>query len=169
MAGVGNHKVQGIGEHAHDLLLHILRAVRQIDAVSQRFAHLRLAIHTGQPQTRRILRNQRLRLHQYRRIDAVELMHDLSGLFNHGQLILAHRNRSCLKCRDIRCLADGIGEKTHRDAGLEIPHLDLILYRGIALEPGHRHQIHIVKAKFRQLRDLGLDKQGRFGRIQPAG
>ena len=38
---------------------------QMIDAVSQRFAHLRLAIHTGQPQTRRILRNQRLRLHQY--------------------------------------------------------------------------------------------------------
>ena len=95
-------------------------------------------------------------------------MHDLPGLLNHWSLVLAHRNRSCLEGSDVGCLADGIGEKSHRDAGLKITHLDLRLNRGIALKAGYGHQIHVIEGHLTQFRYLGLDKQHGLGRVQPA-
>ena len=94
---------------------------------------------------------------------------DLSGLFDHGKLILPHRHGSGLKCGDIGSLADGIGKKSHRDAGLKISQFDLVFHCRIPLESGHSHQVHVVKGQFRQFRDLGLDKQGGLLRVQAAG
>ena len=95
-------------------------------------------------------------------------MHDLFRLLDHRHLILAHRNRGSFERRDIRRLADRITEKSHRNARLEIPHLDLRLYRWISLKTGHRHQVHIIKGQFTELRNLRLDQQCGFCRIQTA-
>ena len=60
-------------------------------------------------------------------------MHDLSGLLDHGQLVAAYGNGGCLESRNIGCLADGISEKSHGDAGFEVTHLDLALNGRIPL------------------------------------
>ena len=75
----------------------------------------------------------------------IEFMHNLFCLLQHRHLILANRNDRCLKRSDISRLADRIGEKTNRDTGLEIPHLDFGFYRRISLKPRHCHQVHIIE------------------------
>ena len=110
----------------------------------------------------------------------VELVDDLARLLDHRLLVLARGHGRRLEGRDVRRLADRIGEEAHRNAlalrrialdGLlrETAHLDLGLHRGIPLQPGYRHQVHIVKSQFRKLRNLGLDKQRGHCRVKTAG
>ena len=96
-------------------------------------------------------------------------MHDLAALLQHGHLILTGRHSGGTECRDIRCLADGVGEEAHRDAGLEVPHLDLALHGGVALQAAHRDQIHIIEAQLCQLRHHGLDEDVDLVGVQTAG
>ena len=96
-------------------------------------------------------------------------MHNFSGLLNHRKLVISHRHGGCLECRNIRRLADGVREKSHRDTGLEITHLNLTFYRRIPLQPCHSDQIHIIKCQLTQLRNLGLNQQCGFCGIQTAG
>ena len=96
-------------------------------------------------------------------------MHDLAALLQHGHLILTGRHSGGTERRDIRCLADGVGEEAHRDAGLEVPHLDLALHGGVALQAAHRDQIHIIEAQLCQLRHHGLDEDVDLVGVQTAG
>ena len=169
MAGILDPKMQRIGVHAHDLFLYFLGIVRQIDTVAQGFAHLGLTVGSRQTQAGSVIRQKHLRLHQHIVVDGVEFAHNLLGLLQHGQLILTHRNGGCLESGDVRRLADGIAEESHRDAGLEVPQLDLRLHRGVSLQSGEGHQIHIVESQLRQLRNLRLNKQIGFCRIQTHG
>jgi len=84
-------------------------------------------------------------------------------------LILTGRHSSGTECRDIRCLADGVGEEAHRDAGLEVPHLDLALHGGVALQAAHGDEVHIVEAQLSQFRHHGLDENMGLGGVDAAG
>jgi hypothetical protein len=169
LAGVLDPQVVGVGVHGHDLLLDVLRLLRQIDAVAQALAHLGLAVNAGQAQAGSILGQNDLRLHQRVAVHGVELVHDLAALLDHGLLVLTGGHRGGLEGGDIGRLADGVAEEAHRDAGLEVAHLDLALHGGVALQAAHGDQIHIIEAQFRQLRHHGLDKDVGLGRVDAAG
>ena len=169
LAGVLHPQVVGVGVHGHDLLLDVLGLIRQVDAVAQALAHLGLAIDAGQAQAGGILGQHDLRHGQGLAVDGVELVHDLAALLQHGHLILTGRHSSGTERRDIRCLADGVGKEAHRDAGLEVPHLDLALHGGVALQAAHRDQIHIIEAQLGQLRHHGLDEDVDLVGVQTAG
>ena len=147
-------QVIGIRKHGHDFLLYLILGIRQVYAVSKGFAHFSLAVYTGQTQTRLIVRQKDIRLHQGIPVNTVELMDDFPGLLNHGRLVLTYRNRGRLKGGNVRCLADWVCEEAHRNAGLKVAHLNLGFYGRIALKPGYGHQIHIVKRHLAQLRHL---------------
>ena len=70
---------------------------------------------------------------------------------------------------NIRRLADRIGKKAHRNACLKITHLNFRLHGRIPLQPGNGNQIHIIKRKLAQFRNLGLNKKSGLCRIKPAG
>ena len=169
VAGVLPAQVGGVGEHGHDLGADVLGTVGQIDAVAQGLAHLGLAVNARQAQTRLVLGQDDLGIHQGVAIDGVELVDDLLALLQHGQLILAHGDGGGPEGGDVRRLADGIAEEAHGDAGLKVAHLNLRLDGGVALDPGHGDQVHIIEGQLRQLRDHGLDEQGGLLRVQAAG
>ena len=77
--GILYAEMVGVGVHAHHLLAYILGRIRQIDAVTQRLAHLGLAVGAGQTQARGILREQDLGLDQRRAVNRVELVDYLAG------------------------------------------------------------------------------------------
>ena len=133
MSGIADQQMLGIGVHTHDLGAYIVCAVCQIDAVAKGFTHFRLAIDAGQSLTCLIFRQQCLGLYQYRCIYGVEFVYDLSGLFDHGQLITTYGNGGRLESGNIGSLADGIGKKSHRDAGFEVTNLNLTLYGRVSL------------------------------------
>ena len=169
VAGILASNVGGVGVHGHDLGLHILLRVGQIDAVAQRLAHLGLAVDAGQAQAGLVVRQHDFRLGERVAIDRVELVHDLPALLEHGQLILAHRHGRGTECGDVGRLTDGIAEEADGNAGLEIALLNLGLDGGVALHAGHRDQIHIVKRQLGQLRHHGLDEYCGLGGIDAAG
>ena len=154
LSRIGNLQMIGVGEHGHYLFAHLLLGIGQINAVMQGFAHLGLSVRAGKAQAGFVGGKKSVRLHQGITVNRIEFAHDLLGLFDHGKLILSDRNRGGPKGGDVGCLADGIGEKAHGNAGLEVPHLDLGFYRGVALESGNCDQVHIIKRQFAQLRDL---------------
>ena len=96
-------------------------------------------------------------------------MHDLTTLLDHRHLVLTNRNSGSLECSDVGCLADRIAEEAHRNACLEVTHLDLRLYGWVSLKAGNRNQIHVIKAELGQLRNHGLDEDGRLLRVKAAG
>ena len=80
----------------------------------------------------------------------IELMHNLPGLFDHGQLIVPHRNRSRLKRCNIRCLTDGIGKKAHRNAEMENTEKNKIILTGDR-PTGRLHVGHYVGSLVRRI------------------
>lgn len=102
-------------------------------------------------------------------VGGVELPDNLIGLFQHGLLVFPNRDDAAVEGSDVRRLADGVGEKAHRDAGFKVPHLDFALHRGVSLQPGHGDQVHIVKGQLGELGHQGLDEDGDFIGVQPAG
>ena len=95
-------------------------------------------------------------------------MYDFLTLFQHRQLVFANRNRSCTECSDVRSLADGIAEKSNRNACFEITHLDLCFNGRVSLYSGNRYQIHIVKGQLCQLRNHRLNENRCLFRIKAA-
>ena len=106
-------------------------------------------------------------------------MDDLARLLDHRLLVLARGHGRRLEGRDVRRLADRIGEEAHRNAlalrrialdGLlrETAHLDLGLHRRVALQPLHGDQIHVVERQLAQLRHLRLDEERRLLGIEAA-
>ena len=111
LAGVLHPQVVGVGVHGHDLLLDVLRLLRQIDAVAQALAHLGLAVNAGQAQAGSILGQNDLRLHQRVAVHGVELVHDLAALLDHGLLVLTGGHRGGLEGGDVGRLADGVAKE----------------------------------------------------------
>ena len=64
-----------------------------------------------------------------------------------------------------RRLADRVAEEAYRDAGLEVPLLDLRLDGRIALDAGHGDEVHVVEGQLGQLRHHGLDEDAGFFRV----
>ena len=95
-------------------------------------------------------------------------MDDLLALLKHRKLIFTYRYMGCTKGSNIGSLTDRIAEKAYRDAGFKITHLNLRFNGRITLYTCYSNQIHIIKGKFCQLRDHGLDKNIGFFRIKPA-
>ncbi len=159
----------GVSIHAHDLGADIVWLVSQIDAVAEGFAHFGLAVGAGKPEARLVVRQQGGGLHQRLAVQLVEAADDLAGLLQHGQLILAHGDGVGHEGGDVRRLADGVGQESHRDAVVEAPQLDLRLDGGVPLQTGQRHQVHVVEGQLRQLADVGLHQNGGFLRVDAAG
>ena len=177
LARVFDAQVVGIGIHPHDFLLHLVGAVREVDAVAERFRHLGLAVGARQTHADRILRQQDLGLDECRAVYRVELVDDLAGLFDHRLLVFARRDGRGLECRDIGRLADGVGEEAYGDALLllrvafggvlgEAPQLDFGLHGRVALQALYGDQVHIVERELAELRDLRLDEKGRPLRVE---
>ena len=158
----------GVGVHAHHLLAHIFGRIRQIDAVAQRLAHLGLAVGAGQAQARGILREQDLGLDQRRAVHRVEFVDYLAGLLHHRLLILARGHGRRAESGDVRRLRNGIGVESDGNRLAELAHHDLALYRWVALQTGHRDEVHVIERQFAQLRNPALDEYGRLGGIDAA-
>ena len=156
LAGIFDADMVGVGVHRHDLLLHLRRRIGDVDTIAKGFRHLRLAVRAGKTHRRLLRGEQALRLDERLAVDLVELAHDLARLLQHRLLIFAHGDGRRLKCRDVRRLADRIGEEAHRDARLKVAHLNLRLDRRIALQARNRHEIHIVSRHLEELRHFGL-------------
>ena len=169
LAGVLHPQVAGVGVHGHDLLLDVLRLVGEVDAVAQRLAHLGLAVNARQTQTGGVLGQHDLRLGQGLAVDGIELVDDLAALLQHRHLILARRDGSGAERRNVGGLTDGVGEEADRDAGLEVLLLDLRLDGGVALQAGHRDEVHIIEAQLGQLRHHGLNEDVGLGGVDAHG
>ena len=167
-SGVLHTQVVGVGIHALHLLLHLVGRVRKIDTVAEALAHLGFAVRSRQAQAGCIVGQQDFRFHEGFTIYIVETAYDFTSLFNHRLLVFAHGHGSGAESGDVRCLADGVGEETYGDACLEITHLDFGLYRRVALQAAHGHQVHIVEGQFAEFRYLGLDEDGTLRRVQSA-
>ena len=66
------------------------------------------------------------------------------------------------------CLADGVGEETYWDAGVEVAQLNFCLYCRITLQAAYGHHIHEVKTQFAQFGNLRLNEDSAFCRVQSA-
>jgi hypothetical protein len=84
------------------------------------------------------------------------------------EILLPDGHGSGAEGGNVRCLADGVGEETYGDACLEITHLDFGLYRRVALQAAHGHQVHVVEGQLAEFRYLGLDEDGALRRVQSA-
>ena len=133
------------------------------------FAHLGLAIGAGQAQAGGVVGQQYFRLDERVAINRVEASHDFARLLNHRFLVFAGRHGGGTEGRDVRSLADGVGEEAHRDAGGEAAHLYLGLHRGVALQARHGDEVHVVECQFAQFGYLRLDEYRDFLRVEPAG
>ena len=171
MARIADLEVEGVGEHLSvDLFFHHGGTVGQVDAVAKGFAHFGLAVYARQTALHLVFRDHGGGHGQRLAIDAVELLHDLTGLLQHGKLILAHRHHVGVEGRDIGGLRDGIGEKAHRQALVgKAPHLDLGLHRGVAGKTCRGDQIHIVKGQGMERREGGLHADGGLGGVDAHG
>ena len=166
LSGILDPEMIRIREHAHDLLLDVIRLLGQVDAVAERLAHLLLAVCSGKAHGCLILRKQNLGLHKdLTVVRMIEAADDFSRLLNHRLLILACRNRGRLERRDVRCLRNRIGEEADRNAAAEAAHAKLRFHRRVSLKSCNRHQIGIIEGQLRQLRDLRLNQNRRLLRI----
>ena len=94
-----------IREHlAVHLLFDCLRVIRQVDAVSEAFAHLCFSVHAGQTPLGLILGDHGLRQDQRFPVDLVEFFHNLARLLNHRKLVFSNRDDRRVKRGDIRSL-----------------------------------------------------------------
>ena len=159
MTRVAHAEMLRVCIHGLDARRHRIRIVREVDAIAEGLGHLCLAVCARETAGSCVARNQRLRLHEHRRINRIELPDNLSRLLDHRQLILTDRHRSRLKGRDIRRLADRIGEEADRDIRLEIPELNLILHGRVALQSGDRDEIRVEEGELSEFRDLRLNKE----------
>ena len=175
VARVADIDVLRVRVHRHHFLVHFLGGLREVDAVAQGLAHLRLAVGSRETQTCRVARQDSLRFHESLAIDAVEAAHDLDRLLKHRLLILAHRHIGGLERRDVRGLGDRVAEEAHRKATserlllavlAEATHLDFRLDGRIALEPRHRDKVHVVECQFGELRNHALDEYCHFVRVE---
>ena len=122
-----------IGIHGHYLFLDVLRLLRQINTVAERFAHLCLAINTRQTQACGIVRKNNLRIGKRFAIHRIKLVHDLLTLLNHRHLIFTNRYMRWTESSNICCLTDRICEKSNWNACFKILLFDLCFYCWVTL------------------------------------
>ena len=158
-----------IGEHGLHTLADFVGSIGKVDAVAERFAHLRFSIGSGQAQAGAVLRKKNLRFHKGRTISIVEAADNFAGLLNHGLLVFAYGHGRGLECGYIGGLAYGICEESHRYVGLEVAHFDFRFHGRVALKPRYCYQIHVVERKLAQFRHLRLDEDGALCRVDTAG
>ena len=158
----------GVGVHALHFLLNLVGCIGKVDTVAQRLTHLGFSVCTRQTQTGCIVRQKDFRFYQCVAVDKVEAAYDFTGLFNHRFLIFANGNGGGAKRRDVRSLADRVGEEPHRNTCFKVAHLDFRLYRRVTLQARYGDKVHIIECQFAQFRNLRLDKDGTLRRIQSA-
>ena len=163
-----NTQVVGIGIHTFHFLLYFVGRVGEVDTVAQALAHLGFSVCSGQAQTGGVFGQEDFRLNQCFAIDIVETTNDFACLFQHWFLIFAHRDSCCLESGNVRSLADGVGEETYWDAGVEVAQLNFCLYCRITLQAAYGHHIHEVKTQFAQFGNLRLNEDSAFCRVQSA-
>ena len=161
-------QVVGIGIHTFHFFLYFVGRVGEVDAVSQALTHLGFSICSGQAQAGGVVGQKDFRFNQCFTINIVEAANDFACLFQHWFLVFAHRDSCCLESGNVRSLADGVGEETYRDAGVEVAQLNFCLYCRITLQAAYGHHIHEVKTQFAQFGNLRLNEDGAFCRVQPA-
>ena len=177
LARVLHAQVVGIGVHAHHLLLDLLGRVRQIDAVAEALAHLGLAVGSRQAHAGRVLGQQDFRLDERFAVHRVEFVDDFARLLDHRLLVLAHGHGRGPEGRDVRRLADGVGEESDGNALTlgrvafggalgESAQGDLGLHGRVALQTLHGDQVHVVERQFAQFRHLRLDEERRFRGVE---
>ena len=152
--------------HTAYFLFHFICRIWQINTVTQRLAHLGLAVSTRQTQAGCIVRQQNFGFHQCFTVNIVEAAYDLTGLFNHRFLIFTGRNCRSLKSSNVSSLADRISKETDRNTCFEITHLYFSLHRRITLQAGYCNQVHKIEAQFIEFRNLRLDENSGLCRIQ---
>ena len=161
-------KMIRVGKHGHDFFLNIGFFIRKVNAVAERFAHFGFAVDTRQTQACFVGRKHDLRIGQCLAVNSIEFVYNFFALLDHRHLILANRYMCCTESGDVCCLADRVTEKSNRNAGFKISHLNLGFYGRVTLYTCHCNKIHIIKCKLCQFRYHGLDKNRRFRRIDSA-
>lgn len=152
LPGVAHLQVVRVGVHRAHRTVDRLFAGRKVQRVAQRFRHLGAAVDAGQAAG---VAQHRPAVAQHRGgQQAVHLVHNLVGLLNHRQLVVADGHALGLKRRDVRRLADGVGHKPDRQrAGKPLLH-NLVFHRRVTLHAGDGDDVHI------QHRQLGEGGQG---------
>ena len=177
LARILHAQVVGIGVHAHDLLLDLIGAVRQVDAVAERLRHLGFAVGSRQPHADRVFGQQNLRFDQRGAVYRVEFVDDFARLLDHRLLILACGYGRGFESRDVRRLTDRVCEESDGNAltllGValrvvlgEAAQLDFGLHGRVALQALYRDEVHIVERQFAQFGNLRLDEKRRFVRVE---
>ena len=154
-----------ISIHGHDFLFNILRFIREVDTVTQRFTHLGFAISPGQAEACFIGRKDNFRFHQGFPINFIKLTDNFPCLFQHRFLILPRGNGGCHKAGNISCLAHRIAKEPGQNARFKVFLLDFCFHRRISFKSCHGNQIHIVHSEFRQCRYEGLNENAGLFRI----
>ncbi|CDD34867.1 unknown [Roseburia sp. CAG:309] len=132
-SGIFDADVIRIGVHTHDLFADIVRGVRKIDAVAKRFTHFCFSIGSRKAHTSLIIWEKCFWHNEnFFSVNTVKTMHDLASLFQHWELVLAHRHDICFKSCDISCLTDRIGKKSDRDTGIKSAELNFTFYGRIS-------------------------------------
>ena len=157
LSGILYAEMVGICEHRHNLFPDGFLRIREIDAVSQRFAHLRLSIRSRKAELGLFFRKKNLRLYQNISVNGIELPHNFPRLLQHRFLILTGRNYSSFEGGNVCRLADGVAEESHWDAVLKVFLLYFRFDSRIALYSGNCNKIHIIERHLCQFRDLGLN------------
>ena len=163
-----NMNVIRVRVHRHDFLLQRIRIVRQIDAVTKRFAHLGIAVKSRQPSAA-FLRENSFRFNQDFAVDRIKAAHDFSCLFKHRLLIIANRNIFGFKRGNVCCLTDRVSKEAGRNRTFKILLLNFCLNGRIALKTRYSHQIEVIQIKFCKRRNLRLNENRRFLRIKSGG
>ena len=149
---VAHLQVVRVGVHGADRTVNGLFAGRKVQRVAQRFRHLGAAVDAGQAAG---VAQHRLAVAQHRGgQQAVHLVHNLVGLLNHRQLVVADGHALGLKRGDVRRLADGVGHKPDRQRAGEALLRNLVFHRRVTLHAGDGDDVHI------QHRQLGEGGQG---------
>ena len=158
LTGIFHPQVVLIGVHRLHFLPDFLFGIREVDAVAERLAHLRLAVGAGKAHAGGVAGKKYFRKHERLAVDGVELLDDVPGLLKHGLLVLAGRDCRGLEGRDVGGLAHGVSQEAYGDAVLEAAHLYFRFQGRVALQPSLTEKVHIVEAQFAERRDLGLDE-----------
>ena len=161
--------VQRVGVHRHDLLAYLLGLFGEVDAVAERFAHLRLAVGAGEAQAGLVVGEHDFRLGERLAVDGVEFVDDFAALLEHRRLVLADGDDGRAEGRDVRRLAYRVAEEADGDARLEVAHLYFRLDGRVALDARDCDKVHVVEGQLGELRYHRLDEDGRLLGVDSAG
>ena len=135
--------------------------------VAQRFRHLGAAVNAGQTAG---VAQHRLAVAQHRGgQQAVHLVHNLVGLLNHRQLVVADRHALGLERGDVRRLADGVGHKPDRQRAGKALLRNLVFHRRVTLHAGDGDDVHVQHRQLGEGGQGGLQADGSQVRVDAGG